>query len=93
MPALQMFNLFFLTFASIYAFLPSATVLSGVIFWEGLLGGGTYVNTFWKLHTKFPSEHREWAMPFVCVGDASGIALAAVVSIWLEQFILHTQTT
>lgn len=91
MPLLQLLNLVFLTFASIFSLLPSVSVLSAIIFWEGLLGGGTYVNTFWKLRTEFPVEHREWAMAFVCVGDTAGIAFAAMVSIWLEQFILSMQ--
>ncbi len=91
MPLLQCFNLIFLTLASLYSFLPSATIASIVVFWEGLLGGAQYVNTYWKLRTRFPVQHREWALAVVPVGDAVGIALAAGVGIWLERLILREQ--
>lgn len=89
--ALQLLNLVLLSFCSIYALLPSASVASLVIFWEGLLGGACYVNAFWKIRTAIPTEHREWAMATTTVGDSIGIALAALAGIWLEQLILQEQ--
>lgn len=45
---LQLINLIILSFQSIYSFLPFWFVC-GIIFWEGLLGGVVYVNTYYLL--------------------------------------------
>lgn len=87
LPILQMLNLGILALSSMFVLLPSATVAFAIVFWEGLLGGLTYVNSFYRIRTETPSHLVEWALGTATVGDAAGISLAAIVSIWLESAI------
>lgn len=32
-----------------YRFIPNVWVIFAIVLWEGLLGGGAYVNTFYKM--------------------------------------------
>lgn len=86
---LQMLNLFFFTACSSFVWLPSLTVAVLLVFWEGLLGGFAYVNVFFRLRKEAPAHLKEWALATAAVADSTGISLAAVVSIWLEQAILN----
>lgn len=54
---------------------------TGVVLWEGLLGGGAYVNTFYRMSKEVPEHKRNFALGVVCVADAIGIALAGVFAI------------
>ena len=56
-----------------------------IVFWEGLLGGGVYVNTFAEIRENVqPPERREWSLGAVSVGDSVGIAGAGLVSFGIE---------
>ena len=46
---LQILNLGLLTLHALYSYLPSIYIVFAIIFWEGLLGGAVYVNTFAKV--------------------------------------------
>lgn len=52
-----------------------------LIFWEGLLGGGCYVNAFNQVSIEVPKENREYSMAFVSIADGFGIALAGATAI------------
>ncbi|VDO18487.1 unnamed protein product [Heligmosomoides polygyrus] len=52
MPLLQVLNTVFLAFNAIYAFIPHFGMLCALILYEGLIGGGSYVNTFHHIHRK-----------------------------------------
>lgn len=62
-------------------------VLLALVFWEGLLGGAVYVNTFAQIRERVPAEggRREWALGAVSVSDSAGIAAAGVVSLGVEK--------
>ncbi|KAL7948350.1 Batten's disease protein Cln3 [Trichoderma barbatum] len=51
---LQCLNLILLFIHAIFNFIPSVYVIFLIIFWEGLLGGLAYVNTFAKLADEVP---------------------------------------
>lgn len=89
LPILQLLNLVVLAFGSMFVLVPSAAVAFLVVFWEGLLGGLTYVNAFYRIKTETPTHLKEWALGTATVGDAAGISLAAIVSIWLESAIVN----
>lgn len=91
MPILQLLNVFALVFSSMFVLLPSAAAAFLIIFWEGLLGGLTYVNAFYRIKRETPPHLKEWALGTATVGDAAGISLAALVSIWLEKAIINFQ--
>lgn len=59
-------------------------IVFAIIFWEGLLGGAVYVNTFAKIAEEVPSEHREFSLGAVSVSDSGGICLAGIIGSALE---------
>lgn len=89
LPILQILNLIILTLSSMYTLLPSFAVAVLIVLWEGLLGGLTYVNAFFKLRNEAPLHLKEWALATATVADATGISVAAIASIWLEHHILR----
>ena len=46
---LQIMTFLLLFFEAIYMFIPSFWITFVIILWEGLLGGGIYVNAFYQL--------------------------------------------
>jgi battenin len=83
-PPLQLGNLALLLVGALYTLVPSQLFVMGVMFFEGLVGGGIYVNAFYKLRRTMPDDLKAWALGAAGVGDAAGVTLAAVVNIWLE---------
>ncbi|XP_023813628.1 battenin [Oryzias latipes] len=83
---LQVVNAVFLLLAVTFQFLPSAWLLFVIIFYEGLLGGAAYVNTFHFISKETESRHREFAMAASSVGDSFGIALAALAAFFVHQY-------
>ncbi|KAH7306026.1 BTN1-like protein [Stachybotrys elegans] len=88
---LQVGNLAFLTAHATLFFLPSVYVVFAVVFWEGLLGGATYVNCFAEMMEQVPAEEREFSLGAVSVADSAGICLAGVVGILLEPALCGYQ--
>ncbi|KIX02112.1 protein btn1 [Rhinocladiella mackenziei CBS 650.93] len=59
---LQVANLVILTSHAIFNFIPSVYIVFAIIFWEGLLGGLVYVNTFAEISDTVPKEDREFSL-------------------------------
>lgn len=55
-----------------------------IIFWEGLLGGAVYVNTFAEIMDKVPDSEREFSLGATSVSDSGGICIAGFVGMVLE---------
>jgi len=81
---LQVGNLSLLILHSLYFFIPSVYVVFIIIFWEGLLGGAVYVNTFAEILEKVPKEDREFSLGSASVSDSAGICVAGFIGIALE---------
>lgn len=81
---LQCLNLIILTAQAMYPFIPSVWIVFVVIFWEGLLGGSVYVNTFANISEEVIVEEREFALGAVTVADSGGICIAGFLGLWLE---------
>lgn len=62
-----------------------------VIFWEGLLGGSSYVNTFLNIQDNLPYEQIEFSMGAVSIADSLGIFLASLVGLPLEAILCEHQ--
>lgn len=62
-----------------------------VVFWEGLLGGAVYVNTFAEIADKVPLDEREFSLSAVTVSDSGGIAIAGFIGLWLEGALCRYQ--
>ena len=89
---LQCLNFVVLLVHALWPFLPSVWIVFGVIFWEGLLGGAVYVNTFARIAEEVKVEEREFSLGAVTVGDSGGICVAGFVGLWLEGAVCGWQT-
>ena len=66
-------NLALLTAQAMHpSLLGSVWVVFVIIFWEGLLGGAVYVNTFAEIGESVAVEQREWSLGAVSVSDSAG---------------------
>lgn len=63
----------------------------GVIFWEGLLGGAVYVNTFAEIMETVPEADREFSLGATSVSDSGGICVAGFVGMVLEVTLCNWQ--
>ncbi|CAF0793936.1 unnamed protein product [Adineta steineri] len=88
LPIIQFTNLG-LFFACIYrtAYIPSIWLVFGLIVFEGLIGGGAYVNTFYKISIEIPERDREYSMGVASIGDSFGITAAGLLAIPLHNAI------
>ncbi|TKA62988.1 hypothetical protein B0A49_08783 [Cryomyces minteri] len=59
---LQIVNLIVLTLHALFDFIPNVYYIFAVVFWEGLLGGLVYVNTFAEITDKVKQEDREFSL-------------------------------
>lgn len=88
---LQCLNLVLLTLHSLYDFIPNVYVVFIVVFWEGLLGGLVYVNTFAEIQQKVPLEDREFSLGATTVSDSGGICVAGFIGMALEVALCDWQ--
>ncbi|XP_028670734.1 battenin isoform X2 [Erpetoichthys calabaricus] len=84
---LQCVNMVFLLFAVYYQFIPSVYIVFIIIFYEGLLGGAGYVNTFNNISRESTKDRREFAMGAASVADTLGIALSGAISIPVHNYL------
>jgi battenin len=71
--------------------IPNIYLMFILIFYEGLLGGFAYVNTFMKVSETVSTEDREFSMGAVGISDSSGIVIAGLISMWLEKALCTYQ--
>lgn len=81
MAVLQGLNVVFFTFEMYFMFTPTIWIIFGMIFFEGLLGGGAYVNTFYRMSKEIPAVRREYSMSVVTLSDSVGITAAGLLAI------------
>lgn len=81
---LQVANLALLTAHAAWNFLPNVWVVFAIVFWEGLLGGVVYVNTFAEILERVPREDREFSLGATSVSDSGGICIASFAGMALE---------
>ncbi|RMZ89257.1 hypothetical protein DV736_g3516, partial [Chaetothyriales sp. CBS 134916] len=84
---LQIGNLVLLTAQALFNFVPSVYIVFVVIFWEGLLGGLVYVNTFAEISDTVPSQAREFSLSATSVSDSGGICIAGFISMAFELWL------
>ncbi|KAK3370767.1 batten's disease protein Cln3 [Lasiosphaeria ovina] len=88
---LQVVNLVLLTLHALLNFIPSVYLVFAVVFWEGLLGGAVYVNTFAKIMEDVPVEDREFSLGATSVSDSGGICVAGFVGMVMEVWLCDWQ--
>ncbi|KAI9706398.1 MAG: battenin CLN3 protein [Candelina mexicana] len=90
---LQVVNLLLLTVHALFDFIPSVYIIFGVIFWEGLLGGLVYVNTFAEITDRVPKEEREFSLGATSVSNSGGVCIAGFLSMAFEVWLCEWQVT
>ncbi|WEW57185.1 battenin CLN3 protein [Emydomyces testavorans] len=90
---LQVANLFILTLQALFDFIPSVYIIFIVIFWEGLLGGLVYVNTFAEITDRVPKEDREFSLGATTVSDSAGICVAGFLGMAFEVWLCNWQVS
>lgn len=88
---LQVANLALLTLHALLDFIPSVYIVFLVVFWEGLLGGAVYVNTFAEIMDHVPHADREFSLGATSVSDSGGICLASVFGMVMEVWLCDYQ--
>ncbi|CAG7947715.1 unnamed protein product [Penicillium nalgiovense] len=88
---LQVVNLVLLTLHALFDFIPSVWIVFIIVFWEGLLGGVVYVNTFAEIADRVPKEDREFSLGATTVSDSAGICIAGFLSMGWEVSLCSWQ--
>lgn len=90
---LQVVNLVLLTMQSLFNIFPTIYIVFAIIFWEGLLGGLVYVNTFAEINDKVEKKDREFSLSATTVSDSGGICIAGFISMGIEVWLCNWQVT
>lgn len=88
---LQGINFLITTYQSLYYVIHSPILLFILIFYEGLLGGTSYVNTFLNVHEEVPREELEFALGSVSIADSFGVFVASIIGLKLESSLCNHQ--
>ncbi|KMQ87699.1 battenin isoform x2 [Lasius niger] len=87
MSLLQFINVIILLFEAIFYYIPNIWIVFGLVMWEGLLGGGAYVNTFFRMSSEISKADREASLGIATMADSIGIALAGWLSMPVHNAI------
>ncbi|XP_074605103.1 CLN3 lysosomal/endosomal transmembrane protein, battenin isoform X2 [Brevipalpus obovatus] len=68
-------------------FIPFIWFILLLVFWEGLLGGAAYVNTFDQVYRKFDDRHRGFCLGATSLADSLGIAISGFSSIYFHNLL------
>lgn len=88
---LQILNLVVLTLQALFTILPNIYLVFLIIFWEGLLGGLVYVNTFAEISDQIPPDEREFSLGATTVSDSGGICIAGLLGMLIETWLCSWQ--
>jgi len=91
---LQVGNLILLVVQSLYNVFGDTLgvyIVFVVIFWEGLLGGAVYVNTFAEIMEKIDEGEREFSLGATSVSDSGGICVAGFIGMLVEPWLCGRQ--
>lgn len=87
MSLFQCINVIYFLAEVIFYVTPNLWIVFAIVFWEGLLGGGAYVNTFYRMSKEISPTRRIFAMGIVAQADSYGIALAGFLAIPVHNAI------
>lgn len=71
----------FLAHATMLIHLPTFYLVILLIIYEGLLGGFTYVNTFYRIKKEIEPSKLEFSISTVTIADSLGIVMAGLVAL------------
>lgn len=87
MSILQFINVVYFTFQAIFMMVPTISVIFIIVFWEGLLGGCCYVNTFNRISKEVPVQYKLFGLGVTTIGQSLGIVLAGLLAIPVHDWI------
>lgn len=77
---LQFLNIVFCFFEVIFGLIHHLPLLMVLIFWEGMVGGASYVNTYRRIATEMPPETRQFSMAMNSFADVLMITCAGLIA-------------
>nr|CAI5852758.1 unnamed protein product [Callosobruchus analis] len=83
----QGINVIIFTTEVLYYYIPNYYIVVALVLWEGLLGGSSYVNTFYRISTEVPEDEKQFSMAITTFGDSIGILLAGLFAIMAHNAI------
>lgn len=83
----QFVNVAYFLTEVIFFYTPSIWIAFAVVFWEGLLGGGAYVNTFYRMSKEVPRSRQEFAIGVTVQADSLGIMLSGFAALPVHNAI------
>lgn len=83
----QFINVIIFTNEAIFYYIPSFYIVLVLTLWEGLLGGGSYVNTFYAISNEVPEDEKQFSLACTSFSDSIGISLAGVFAIFVHNAI------
>nr|CAI5852759.1 unnamed protein product [Callosobruchus analis] len=87
MTIFQGINVIIFTTEVLYYYIPNYYIVVALVLWEGLLGGSSYVNTFYRISTEVPEDEKQFSMAITTFGDSIGILLAGLFAIMAHNAI------
>ncbi|XP_057318600.1 battenin [Microplitis mediator] len=87
MALFQFINIVIFTTESIFFYIPSIWIVFVITFWEGLLGGASYVNTFYNMGETIPDKDLKDSLGIVSMADSLGIAIAGGIAMPVHNAI------
>lgn len=68
---------------------PSIWLVFAFAFWEGLVDGAAYVNTYYRISEEIPQARKMFALSITGISDSTGIALVGkYIKAFLSKFII-----
>lgn len=89
LPIMQAVNFVLFLSHVINPFFGHISVAVLLILFEGLLGGASYVNTFYKISEESLPHQKSFAMAIVSLSDSMGITLAGAMAIPTHNALCH----
>lgn len=84
---LQFVNVVYFLTEVIFFYTPSIWIPFVIVLWEGLLGGGAYVNTFYRMSKEVPRSRQEFAIGTVVQADSLGIMISGFMALPVHNAI------
>jgi len=83
----QALNATILSFDAALNFIPNIYVIFGIIFFEGLMGGSIYVNTFYLISQRFKGKDKEFCLGSTSMSYSLSITICAICGIFYTPFL------
>lgn len=72
-------------------YIPNVYIVFVVVFWEGLLGGLVYVNTFEEILDAYEGDEREFCLGAATMSDSARIYIAGFISLAMGPWLCEYQ--